>query len=81
MFCYYNKQSVSVLGLVLYELDANKKCQVSLVVKYIYIVMRKPGFAICEQQRCSSDSMPFQPAHQSSLISTYVICCLDSIRS
>ena len=35
MFCYYEKQMLSVLGLVLYELDANKKCQVSLVVKYM----------------------------------------------
>ena len=34
MFCYYNKQMLSVLGLVLYDFDANKKCQVSLVVKY-----------------------------------------------
>ena len=35
MFCYYNKQLLSALELVLYEFDANKKCQVSLVVKYI----------------------------------------------
>ena len=35
MFCYYEKQMLSVLGIVLYELDANKKCQVSLVVKYM----------------------------------------------
>ena len=34
-FCYYNKQLLSVLGLVHYELDTNKKCPVSLVVKYI----------------------------------------------
>ena len=30
----YNKQLLSALELVLYEFDANKKCQVSLVVKY-----------------------------------------------
>ena len=36
MFCYYNKKFLSALELMLYELDA-KKCQVSLVVKYIYI--------------------------------------------
>ena len=35
MFCYYNKQLFSALGLALYEFDASKKCQVSLVVKYI----------------------------------------------
>ena len=33
MFCYYNKQLLSALGLVLNEFDANKKvtgfCQVS----------------------------------------------------
>ena len=33
-FCYYNKQLLLALELVLYESDANKKCQVSLVVKY-----------------------------------------------
>ena len=34
VFCYYNKQWLTALELVLYEFDANKKCQVSLVVKY-----------------------------------------------
>ena len=34
MFSYYNKQLLSTLGWVLYRLDANKKCQVSLGVKY-----------------------------------------------
>ena len=37
MFCYYDKQLLSALELVLYEFDANKKCQVSLVVKYTLI--------------------------------------------
>ena len=36
MFCYYNKELLSALELVLYEFDANKKCQVSLVIKYRY---------------------------------------------
>ena len=35
--------------------------------------MRKPAFAICEQQR------PDQSVHPCSLISTFVIRCLDSI--
>ena len=39
MFCYYNKQLLSALGLVLNEFDANRKCQVSLVVKYKLHVM------------------------------------------
>ena len=34
MFCYYNKQLLSTLELVLYDFDTNKKRQVSLVVKY-----------------------------------------------
>ena len=38
MFCYHNKQLLSALGLITYELEANKKCQVSLVVKYIYMI-------------------------------------------
>ena len=39
MFCYYDKLLLlSVLGLVLYEIDANKKWQVSLIVKYIKIL-------------------------------------------
>ena len=36
MFFHYNKQLLSALELVLYEFDANKKCQISLVVKYTY---------------------------------------------
>ena len=35
MFCYNDKQLLSVLGFVHYELDTNKKRQISLVVKYI----------------------------------------------
>ena len=35
MFCHYDKQLLSVVGLLLDELDANKKCRVSLVVKCI----------------------------------------------
>ena len=36
-------------------------------------VMRKPVYAICKQQGAD------QPAHPHSLISTFVVCCLDSI--
>ena len=35
MFCYCEKQLLLALGLVLFEFNANEKCQVSLVVKYI----------------------------------------------
>ena len=35
MFCNYDKPMLSVLGSVLYKLQANKKFQVSVVVKYI----------------------------------------------
>ena len=35
--------------------------------------MRKPVYAICEQQNAD------QPAHQRSLISAFVVRCLDSI--
>ena len=35
MFCYCNKQLLLALELVLFEFNTNKKCQVSLVVKYI----------------------------------------------
>ena len=41
MFCYHNKQLLSALGLVLKEFNANKKCQVSLAVKYIKLVIVK----------------------------------------
>ena len=34
MFCYYDKPLLTVLGLVLYKLHSNEKCQVSLVIKY-----------------------------------------------
>ena len=56
-------------------------------------VMRKPVYAICEQQRRRSDCadnlfMPYannkgadQPAHLRSLISAFVIRRLDSIMS
>ena len=37
-FCYYHEQLLSALGLVLYEFDANKNGQVSLVVKYIIVL-------------------------------------------
>ena len=40
MSCYYNKQLLSTLGLSLLELDTDKKCQVSLVVKYTLILHR-----------------------------------------
>ena len=36
-------------------------------------VMRKPVFAICEQQRRRS------AAHPCSLISVFIVCCLDSL--
>ena len=39
--------------------------------------MKKPVYARCEQQRCRSD----QPAHPRSLISTFIVRCLDSIIS
>ena len=38
-------------------------------------IMRKPVYAICEQQKAD------QPAHLQSLISTFVVHCLDSIIS
>ena len=38
MFCYCNKPLLLALALVLYELNVNKKCQVSLVVKYIFLL-------------------------------------------
>ena len=40
MSCYYNKQLLSALVLVLYEKDANKRCQVSLVVKYMKLCIK-----------------------------------------
>ena len=36
-------------------------------------VMRKPVYAICEHKGTD------QPAHTRSLISAFVVCCLDSI--
>ena len=35
MSCYLNKQMRFALLFDIYEFEANKKCQVSLVVKYI----------------------------------------------
>ena len=40
---------------------------------YMSLVMRKPVFTLCEQQRHRS------PAHPRSLISTFVVCSLDSV--
>ena len=45
------------------------------VWKNLSHVMRKPVHAICEQQRCRSACASAQ------LISTFVVCCLDSIVS
>ena len=39
MFYYYNKQLFSALELVLSEFDANRMCQVSLVIKYRLLVL------------------------------------------
>ena len=60
MICfYYNKQLLSALGLVLYGFDANKKCQVSLVVKYInvHILFLFEGVSQCQcmEQEASFD--------------------------
>ena len=48
--------------------------------------MRKPVYAICEQQRPRHEKMSYannkgadQPAHPRSLISAFVVRCLDSI--
>ena len=40
---------------------------------YVSHVMRKPVLCLCEQQGTD------QPAHSQSLISTFIVCCLDSI--
>ena len=51
-----------------------------MVVYYLSHVMRKPVYAICDQQRhrsaCASAD---QPAHLHSLIGAFVVRCLDSI--
>ena len=62
-----------------------KACMCMCVCIYIYIyiymshVMRKPVNVICEQQRHRSASSSVQPAHRRSLISAFVVRCLDSI--
>ena len=41
MSCYENKHIGLALKFVIYEFEASKKCQVSLVVQYIYILETK----------------------------------------
>ena len=40
--------------------------------------MRKPVYAICEQQRRRSAFASTQSAHLHSLISAFVVCCLNN---
>ena len=53
--------------------DSAQMSEIILTGHKTQIKIRKPVFAICEQQRCRS------VAHSSSLVSTFVVPCLDSI--
>ena len=55
------------------ERDYHRKVDISITILKLSHIIRKPVLAICKQQRHSS------ACTSTNLISTIVVCCLDSI--
>ena len=60
---------------VAYNFPASGYMGVLTMLPYMSHVMRKPVYAICEQHKKKGAD---QPAHLQSLISTFVVRCLDN---